>query len=212
MRVEVVQLRVEAQLPETVYHASPYAQEIMDQGLILEPDYASFGSHEMDKSYVSTTNLENAKTYARVLRFVVDIVNGNITADELMNQLEGYPSKYDPSTAATAFQTALQGTNGYPDNITPRDVLYAFKEVSWIGYAYDIPAIFGDYPEHLVGKSPEDVGVVELTRAKDMEEYTEDYPKTPEDPTNKYTSKPGEQEYRFYDPNDLIPTRIITDF
>ena len=66
-----------------VYHVSPYAKEIMEQGFILDPTKTTLGAFG-ELNSVSTTNYENAVVYKEGIQIVVGVGNGELDTQGLV--------------------------------------------------------------------------------------------------------------------------------
>jgi len=66
--------------PSYVYHATPYAQEILSSGFEIKPERQTFGGHG---KYVSVTTYENAMAYAKDLKIVVGFLSGELSWGDL---------------------------------------------------------------------------------------------------------------------------------
>lgn len=67
-----------------VYHVSPYAKEIMEQGFILDPTKTTLGAFG-ELNSVSTTNYENAKLYKEGIKLIVGVANNEISINDLID-------------------------------------------------------------------------------------------------------------------------------
>jgi len=67
-----------------VYHVSPYAREILEQGFIVDPTKTTLGAYG-ELNSISTTNYENAKAYKEGIRVVVGIANGELSTNDLID-------------------------------------------------------------------------------------------------------------------------------
>jgi hypothetical protein len=234
--------------PEKVYHASPYAREILEQGLAINPEKQTLGGHG---TYVSTTNLEEALEYARDLKIVVGFINDEFGWDQLEAQLNNVGIAVGVGMAIANYATNelfrvkdyesilpadLKGKHPYSKEmqeffktayfngvdfegnpITPEqevkrrwETLHAGNYLQGENSRRFVLLVGSDPPEHLIGKSMNDVGVVELVHAPVATDTPASYERYTEDQTKgKYTYNEAENEWRFYDTSDLWPVRII---
>jgi len=234
--------------PEKIYHASPYAKEILEQGFIINPERQTLGGHG---TYVSTTNLDEALEYARDLKLVIGFLNdefgwedleaqlntiginsglGMAIADYATNELfrtdnykeilpEELKDKHPYSEEMQEFFKAayFNGADFTGNPIGPEQEIKRRWEALHSGHIYfkgdrDFVLLFGsDPPEHLLGRSSNDVGVVELVHAPVATDTPTGYQSylEEEEKKGKYTYNESENEWRFYDTSDLWPVRII---
>lgn len=67
-----------------VYHVSPYAQDILEQGFIIDPTRTTLGAFGELHS-VSTTNYENAIVYKEGIKFLIGAVSGELTLQDMVD-------------------------------------------------------------------------------------------------------------------------------
>jgi hypothetical protein len=70
-----------------VYHVSPYAKEILEQGFIVDPTKTTLGAFG-EASSISTTNYQNAVAYKNGIRFVVGMANGELDYPEAFEEIK----------------------------------------------------------------------------------------------------------------------------
>lgn len=73
------------QIPDVVYHATPYPKSILRNGFELRSEQ-TFGGHEAE--YISVTTEENAKTYAAGLQLTVAFLRRELNWYEFKKQLK----------------------------------------------------------------------------------------------------------------------------
>lgn len=120
--------------PDRVYHVSPYAAEIMEEGLIIDVSKTTLGAAH-DVSYVSTTTLENAQAYKAAMQLLVGVMNGDYDYKRLMERLDewGLQSQFHKGILEkmrARFSNLLQA-----DKI-PREVILDAAE-NWGGVSFD---------------------------------------------------------------------------
>jgi hypothetical protein len=87
MLKRVIQILAQVAPPEFVYHATPYVDEILSGGFEIDPERQMLGGHG---TYISTTTLENATTYAKALVVPVSIMNGDLDWVGLRDTIESW--------------------------------------------------------------------------------------------------------------------------
>lgn len=247
-------------VPEYVYHVSPYANEILSSGFEIKPARQTFGGHG---TYISVTTLENARKYAADLRLVVGFINLELTWEELetelkklgldgafeaslqnrmFNELVGIPFRY---TEDVQEEEISSWKNYLPKTVNPEKSVHDPNFYSWIKtlafdqldfdnnqldmdselyrrwqvltglWAYSpyenqfTLLMSSGFPYHLTDKDMTDVQIIEI-KASPVEAISEfSYVGVPKDPKGKFTYNPSEKEWRFYDPTDLKPVRIV---
>lgn len=251
--------------PATLYHATPYASEILSGGFEIKPERQTFGGHG---DYVSLTTLDNVRDYATDLKIIVGFLNDEISWEELerilsarglatalnasvhnaiFNELSNLRIKLSEEKQAKGmkFEKAYKITDKemkplydkYHRNNTDKqkEAFYMGKDCygnpvtaeqelkrRWVvltglwSYSTGSEGTFalimsGDVPQHLLNKSMNDVGVVEvaIAPATPASEMGYESPERMEDTKGKYTYNPNEKEWRFYDTTDLWPVKLV---
>jgi len=240
--------------PPLVFHASPYARTILQQGFktAKQVGYETLGGHG---TYVSTTTLKDARKYARGLRLMIGVANGALSwpqfakvvprrafQESLRNNMFGeYNGAGSPPAPP---DVPLSDRGNWVDPHTPEALAWftsvAFGQVdfnerpiskdqdnkrkwevlkglwAFSGQSVDVPLIVGGNRTQLKKLSMGQVGIVECQVGRlgppperEEQHHLSTYDIGPEGPQGKWTWNRSENEWRFYDPKDLTPVRIV---
>lgn len=192
-------------LPDRLYHATANSEKIMQSGFktAKELGHSGFGGHG---TYISFTTLENARKYRDNMRLATEIVNGMITFDELVKKVE----KIGGSRAKEF--VLWKGDKMRKSGEDLNDPKIMFEVFSGVFFADPKNfVLFVGFPSSLVGKSPDDVKIVEARPVRKLRiavphaiSWMSD-----EELKDRYMYHDLETEWRVYDSKAVEPIRIV---
>lgn len=192
-------------MPKKLYHASPYADAIIEQGFILPKDLGkqTFGGSD---DFMSFTHLNNAIKYKDVIQDLVRVANGQVDHLKPRDAVQYFGDKWnvDPES----LESFYKGMVGDRQESPRKAVIYFFGYIH--NYGADVPFIFGNSGvlDNFQGMDPDDVGVVEVeTQPLQWNKGTNIGHET--DMSQNYTYNRHENEWRVYDPSGIRPIRRI---
>jgi len=204
-------------IPSRVYHVTPNPESIMREGFktAAELGVAGFGG---TGDYISTTTLENARTYLENMRMACKIINGLASLTEvrewMVKQAGGREEPFDKAfdLAKAHYADRHPGEEAekmgidYPPFNKPDFMWEVFSDA----YVMDGPGftLFIGKPT-LLHKRPEQIRIVEAipsARLRFRHHYNI-FPGTVM--SGRYTYNNFEKQWRIWNPADVKPVRIL---
>lgn len=193
-------------MPKKLYHATPYADIILEQGFKLPKDLGkqTFGGGD---DFMSFTSLKNALSYQAVIRDLVTVANGDVDEMEPLEVVEYFGRKWKikPQTINTFWSS----TGRQADDPRKAAVIF-FGYIHNYEGAKHVPFIFGNSNvlDNFVGMDPDDVGVLEVeTQPLKWHSGTNIWHDT--DMREHYTYNLHENEWRVFDSSGIRPIRRV---
>jgi hypothetical protein len=162
-----IKIKYAAEMPHTLYHVTPFADEILNSGLKQgsEVGYETFGGHG---TYISFfPNIVDAQVYAETLKEFVDVINGRATWEDMKYfyvEMGGggldFDRQYNDLNKRASFESELGR------ELTEEDTKYKTELMTKLWITNDnIALILGnqkyDYP-HLKDKTRDDIKILKV--------------------------------------------------
>lgn len=188
-------------LPKTLYHVTPFADEIIASGFktFKDPKQQIFGGHG---TYVSFTDFESAKKYQSALKEVVRVLNGKYPVSENnFNSLKVLGQKWGMNDNQIASLIQYINFNYDKEKWSSIDAGLEFVRFMKSYGAKDFPIIFSKC-DRLIGKQEKDISILKVTTTP--QKWHSGININKDEMHDKYTYNRSENEWRIWNPKSVI--------
>jgi len=201
----VLRLEDLQKIPEIAYHVSPEPYKILSEGFRTGKELGkqSFGGHG---SYISVTTYENAKEYQESIRIATRILNNTITFAELKDWIVR-------TCGARVFEMLYsEAKRNIPKSENSSE--FQWEMFHKLAIYSDLDAktcrvLYMGKPTALIGKTPQDIKIVEVKPSPELRFRHEYNIFHDESMAPYYTYNKHEAEWRIWDPAKAIPMRVL---
>ncbi len=195
-------------MPKKIYHVTPFPNEIMREGFKTFEDMSkqTFGGHG---TYVSFTNLADAKVYHKGLYTMWELANGYLDESDLLSLAKQWGVKQEKAQQLLQQKKQEAAINRYTPEQMIAEFLKAMSFVSGDGRFPNsprFPLFVGTSRtllERLKGMDGRDIAILEAEVPEPMEWHNGVNVFKPEEMKGKYTYNGSENEWRVWDPSRL---------